>query len=457
MAELSQISIFGSSDFNELFIVKCQNEIKAKLLTQTKKYPLIIPNLNTPEFYLENVAINHHKKLIKIDDELKNQWENENYEFVFFNLNRLFKVDEENKLKINKPINPNTKQKSPNYCPNFHKLTENQIMLRDLKLGGNRIIGKYAISRHYNLLGSYDENSNSITIFSQCFNSGFRLHNSSVPVQLNVANIKNYPGYILMNETANEYIDECCDHNDNNAMNFMYSNLNNISISDNNRNRITAKSGFNDMEEKANLYRKFCNSQIELYKKWLNKEFVIVDENLNPINVKLNEIKFKPIDEKIYPQKPHFDPQSNFIHEIAYNNYNFFISNINENFVELDEKNCPIKEQPEEIKEKIIETFNKRKTNIMEKRGNSRPKKATVFNRTLQYANLKIDSKNKEQIQEITDELYDKFYEELKNIIKEFKLEFEKTKPKPNNQKTRFEAFINKKPAFSKIVTKSDF
>ena len=457
MAELSQISIFRSSDFNELFIVKCQNEIKAKLLTQTKKYPLIIPNLNTPEFYLENVAISHHKKLIKIDDELKTQWENENYEFVFFNLNRLFKVDEENKLKIQKPINPNIKQKSPNYCPNFHKLTENQIMLRDLKLGGNRRIGKYAISKHYNLLGSYDENSNSITIFSQCFNSGFRLHNSSVPVQLNVANIKNYPGYILMNETANEYIDECCDHNDNNAMNFMYSNLNNISISDNNRNRITAKGGFNDMEEKAKLYRKFCNSQIELYKKWLNKEFVIVDENLNTINVKLNEIKFKPIDNNQYPQKPYFDPQSNFIHEIAYNNYNLFISNINTDFVELDEINCPIKEQPEEINKKIIKTFNERKYNIMEKIDNKKPQKKAVFNKILKYADLEIDNKNKTEIQKITDKLYDEFYENLKKIIVEFKLEFAKTKPKPNNKKTRFEAFLNQKPAFSKIVTISDF
>lgn len=456
MSELSQISIFNSTDFNELFIVKYQNEIKAKLLTQTKKYPLIIPNLNTPEFYLENVAINHHKKLIKIDDELKNQWESENYEFVLFNLNRLFIVDTENKLKTQKPINPSTKQKSPNYCPNFHKLTENQIMLRNLKIGGNRIIGKYAISKHYNLLGSYDENTNSITIFSQCFTPAFRLHNGSVPVQLNVSNIKNYPGYILMNETANEYINECTDHNDNNVFNFMYSNLNNISISDNNRNRITAKSGFSDMEEKAELYRKFCNTQVELYKKWLNKEFVIVDENLNPINVKLNEIKFRPIDTNIYLLKRCFDPQSNFIHEIAYNNYRLFTSNINKDFVELDEKNCPIKEQPDEINQKIIKTFNEEKYNIMKKNGNVKPKKATVFNRILQCANIKIDSKNKAQIQEITDGLYDKFYEELKNVIEKFKTEFKKTTPK-SNQKTRFAAFKEQISIYSEIVTISDF
>lgn len=454
MSELSQISIFNSTDFNELFIVKCQNEIKEKLLTQTKKYPLIIPNLNTPDFYLENVEITHHKKLIKIDDELKNQWENENYEFVFFNLNRLFIVDAENKLKTQKPINQNTKQKSPNYCPNFHKLTENQIMLKNLKLGGNRVIGKYAISKHYNLLGSYDEKSNSITIFSQCFNSAFRLHNGSVPVQLNVNNIKNYPGYILMNETANEYIDECTDHNDNNACNFMYSNLNNISISDNNRNRITAKSGFNDMEEKAKLYRKFCNTQVELYRKWLNKEFIIVDENLNPINVKLNEIKFRPIDEKIYPQKRCFDPQSNFIHEIAYNNYNLFISNINKDFVELDENNCPIREQPEEINQKITDTFNKNKYTIMQKNNNKKPTKKAVFDKILEYSNLKIDSKNKPQMQEITDGLYDKFYEDLKEIKEKFVAEFNQ---KPNNKKTRYEAFKDKNPIFSNIVTISDF
>ena len=107
--------------------------------------------------------------------------------------------------------------------------------------------------------------------------------------------------------------------------------------------RISAKTGFNDMEEKANLYRKFCNTQIQLYKKWLNKEFVIVDENLKPIDVKLNEIKFSTIDNNQYPQKPFFDPQTNFIHEIAYTNYNLFISNIK------DKKNSIIKESNKEI------------------------------------------------------------------------------------------------------------
>ena len=457
MAELSQISIFSITSFNELFIVKCQTEIKAKLPMQNKKYPLVIPNLNTPEFYYENVAITHHKKLIKIDSDLKDHWENGDYEFVYFNLNRLFKVDEENKLKTNKLISPSKKQKSPNYCPNFHKLAANQIMLRDLKIGGNRIIGKYAISKHYNLLGSYDENTNSITMFSQCFTPAFKLHNGSIPVQLNINNIRNYPGYILMNETATEFINECVDHNDNNVFNFMYSNLNNISISDNNRNRITAKTGFNDMEEKANLYRKFCNTQIKLYKKWLNKEFIIVDENLKPINVKLNEIKFRPIDQDRYPQKPFFDPQSNFIHEIAHTNYNLFMSKIETGYVELTEKNCPIKQQPEEINKKIIETFEERKYIIMEKINNKKPSQTAVFNKILEYSNLKIDSKNKPQIQEITDKLYDQFYVNLKKIIEDFIIEFNNSNPKPNNNKTRFNAFIKEKPIFANIVTISNF
>lgn len=456
MAELSKISLFNSTNFNELFIVKCQNEIKAKLQLQTKKYPLVIPNLNTSEFYIENVAPKHYQKLITIDGILEQHWDNNDFEFVYYNLNRLFKVDEENKLKTNKPISPSTKQKSPNYCPNFHKLSENQIMLRDLKIGGNRIIAKYAISRHYNLLGSYNENTNSITIFSQCFNPSFKLHTGSVPVQLNINNIKNYPGYILMNETANEYIDACCDHMDNNVFNFMYSNLNNISISDNNRNRISAKTGFNDMEEKANLYRKFCNNQIQLYKKWLNKEFVIVDENLNPIDVKLNEIKFSTIDNNKYPQKPFFDPASNFIHELAYTNYNLFISNIKDNFVELDEKNCPIKQQPDEINKKIIDTFEKRKYTIMHKVNNKKPSKSVVFNKTLACSQLTIDSKNKPEIQEITDSLYDKFYNELSEIIKEFILEYKNTNKKSNKQ-MRFNEFKLKKPVFEDIVTISMF
>lgn len=457
MASLYDIPLFNKSSFNELFIIKSQTEIKAKLQLQTKKYPLVIPNLNTPEFYYENVDSKHYQKLIKIDSELEQYWKNGDYEFVFFNLNRLFKVDINNKLKTNKVIQPSLKQRSPNYCQNFHKLNENQIMLRDLKIGGNRIIGKYAISKHYNLLGSYDENTNSITMFSQCFSPAFKLHIGSTPVQLNVNNIKNYPAYILMNETANEYINECTDHNDNNVFNFMYSNLNNISISDNNRNRISAKTTFNDMKEKAELYRKFCNSQTELYQKWLNKEFIIVDENLNQIDVKLNEIKFKPIDESVYPKKEHFDPSTNFIHTIAYINYELFRSKLINGYVKLNENNCPLKQQPEEIKQIINNTFKDNQYRIMEKINDKKPTRTAVFNQILHYSNLQIDTKNKAEIQQITDNLYDDFYKNLSDIIDGFKLNFAKTKPKPNNKKTRFEAFKKEYPVFSPIVRISDF
>ena len=451
MAELSQTPLFTVANFNDLFIVKHQKDIKEKLSNQNKKYPMVCHNLKEPEFYAENVVLNHYHKLIKIDSELEEHWQNENYEFVYYNLNRLFKVDMENKLKTNKLIDPSIKQKSPNYCPNFHKLNENQIMLRDLKIGGNRIIGKYAISKDFNLLGSYDEKTNSITMFSQCFNPSFKLHNGSIPVQLNISNIRNYPGYILMNETANEYINECCDHNDNNVFNFMYSNLNNISISDNNRNRISAKTGYAEMEEKAKLYRQFCNTQIKLYKKWLNKEFIIVDENLNKIDVKLNEIKFKDIDEIKYPKKDCFDPRTNFIHEVAYINYELFRSH-KLDFVDLDETNCPIAQQPDEINDKIKETFGKRKYTIMRKVNNKKPSKSVVFNKTLSYSQLIIDSKNKPEIQEITDSLYDKFYNDLSEIIKEFILEYKNTNKKSNKQ-TRYDEFLKQKPVFEDIVT----
>lgn len=457
MASLYDIPLFNKSSFNELFIVKSQNEIKAKLQLQNKKYPLIIPNLNTPEFYYENVDSKHYQKLIKIDSELEQYWQNGEFDFVFFNLNRLFKVDINNKLKTNKLIQPSLKQRSPNYCPNFHKLNENQIILRDLKIGGNRVIGKYAISKHYNLFGSYDENTNSITMFSQCFLPAFKLHSGSVPVQLNISNIKNYPAYILMNETANEFINQCCDHDDNNTFNFMYSNLNNISISDNNRNRITAKTGFNDMKEKAELYRKFCNTQTELYQKWLKKEFVIVDENLKPINVKLNEIKFKPIDESVYPKKEHYDPSTNFIHTTAYINYEIFRSKLVNGYVELNENNCPLKQQPEEIKQKIEETFVEKQYEIMVKINDKRPTKTAVFNKILHYSNLKIDTKNKPEIQKITDQLYDDFYKNLSDRIDEFRLEFGKNKPKPNNKQTRYTEFIKQIPVFSPIVRILDF
>lgn len=456
MAELSKISLFSKLDFNDLFIVKCQNEIIAKLQIQTKRYPLVVPNLNKPEFYYENVVPKHYQKLFQIDSILEEHWNNKDFEFVFYNLNRLFKVDEENKLKTNKLIEPNLKQKSPNYCPNFHKLEENQIMLRDLKIGGNRVIAKYAISRHFNLLGSYDEFSNSITMFSQCFNPSFKLHSGSVPVQLNISNIKNYPGYILMNETANEYINECCDHTDNNVFNFMYYNLNNISISDNNRNRISAKTDYKEMEEKAKLYRKFCNTQIKLYKMWLNNEFVIVDENLNKIDVKLNSVKFKAIDDNKFPQKQFFDPKTDFIHEIAYNNYNLFMSRISDSFVELDENNCPIKQQPHEINKIIKETFHDNKFTIMHKVDGKKPTKITVLNKILDYSKLNIDNKNKPKIQKITDVLYNEFYEDLSQKIQKFLLEFKKTHKRSNPQ-MRLDAFISNLPIYSKIVTISMF
>ena len=92
----------------------------------------------------------------------------------------------------------------------------------------------------------------------------------------------------------------------------------------------------------------------------------------------------------------------------------------------------------------------------MHKVNNKKPTKSVVFNKTLAHSQLTIDSKNKPEIQEITDSLYDKFYNELSEIIKEFILEYKNTNKKSNKQ-MRFNEFKLKKPIFENIVTISMF